>query len=45
LIIHFDSDALLGAEPVTDAAEVIKRCRWRDVAWHDAIPLDDYTRA
>ena len=45
LIIHFDGDTLLGAELVTDAAEVIKHCRWRDVAWHYAIPLDNYAGA
>jgi hypothetical protein len=45
LIIHFDDDTLAGAELVTDAAEVVIRCRWRDVAWHYAIPLDRYSTA
>lgn len=44
-VLHFDGDVLLGAELVTDPTEVLKRCRWRDVAWHYAIPLDDYTRS
>jgi hypothetical protein len=43
LIIHFGDDLLLGAELVTEPAEVVKRCRWRDIAWHYAIPLCDYT--
>jgi hypothetical protein len=46
LIIHFDDDdMLMGAEPVTDPPEVDRRCQWRDVAWHYAIPLDDYAGA
>jgi len=42
LVVHFDSDQLLGAELVTDPAEVVKRGHWRDLAWHYAIPLDEY---
>jgi len=42
LVVHFDSDRLLGAELVTDPAEVVKRGHWRDLAWHYAIPLDEY---
>jgi hypothetical protein len=45
LILHFDGDLLLGAELVTNPAEVLKHRHWRDTAWHDAIRLDDYTRA
>lgn len=45
LIMHFDGDRGLGAELVTDPAEVVKRCRWRDVAWHYAIPLDQWTQS
>lgn len=41
-VLRFDGDVLLGAELVTDPAEVLKRCQWRDVAWHYAIPLDEY---
>ena len=45
LVLHFDGDVLLGAELVTDAAEVVRRAYWRDVAWHHAIPLDKYARS
>jgi hypothetical protein len=45
LVLHFDGDVLLGAEQVTDAAEVAKRVHWRDVAWHYAVPLGKYTRS
>jgi hypothetical protein len=42
LMLHFDSDVLLGAELITDPAEVVKRNYWRDTAWHHAIPVDKY---
>jgi hypothetical protein len=42
LLLHFDGDLLLGAELVTDPAEVVRRAHWRDAAWHYAIPLDRY---
>ena len=42
LIVHFDDDVLLGAEMVTDPAEVNRRDYLRDAAWHYAIPLDQY---
>jgi Family of unknown function (DUF6879) len=42
LIVHFDGDVLLGAELVTNPAEVVKRGHWRDVAWHYAVPVDEY---
>ncbi|MGO9163087.1 MAG: DUF6879 family protein [Streptosporangiaceae bacterium] len=42
LVLRFDGDELLGAEPVSDPAEVVKRCFWRDVARHYALRLDDY---
>jgi hypothetical protein len=45
LVLHFDGDVLLGAELVTDAAEVVRRAHWRDVAWHYATPLDKYARS
>ena len=41
-VLHFDGDVLLGAELVTDPAVVVRRCYWRDVAWHYAVPLDQY---
>jgi hypothetical protein len=42
LTLHFDGDVLLGAELVTDPAEVIKRSYWRDAAWHYAVPVAEY---
>jgi hypothetical protein len=42
LILHFSDDALLGAQLVTDPAEVVKRSYWRDAAWHYATSLDGY---
>lgn len=42
LIVHFDDDVLLGAELVTDPAEVVKRGYWRDAAWHYAVPVGEY---
>lgn len=44
-VLHFDGDVLLGAKLVTDPAEVVKRCHWRDVAWHYAVPLREYARS
>lgn len=45
-ILRFDdADRLLGAELVEDPAEVLKRCYWRDVAWHYAIPWRQYSRS
>ena len=42
LSLHFDGDVLLGAELVTDPAEVVRRGYWRDAAWHYAVPVDKY---
>jgi hypothetical protein len=42
LIVHFSDDVVLGAELVTDPAEVVKRGYWRDAAWHYAVPVDRY---
>lgn len=42
LTLHFDGEVLLGAELVTDPAEVVKRSYWRDAAWHYAVPVDAY---
>jgi hypothetical protein len=45
-IMHFtDEDELLGAELVEDAATVVAHNRWRDRAWHRAVPYPDYLRA
>jgi hypothetical protein len=44
LVLHFADDVLLGAELVTDPAEVVKRGYWRDVAWHYAVPVEQYAR-
>lgn len=37
-----DDDRLLGVEVVHDPAQVLLRCQWRDVAWHYAIPWQDF---
>jgi hypothetical protein len=42
LRLHFDGDVLLGAELVTDPAEIARRARWRGVAWRHARPLGEY---
>jgi hypothetical protein len=42
LVLHFDDDVLLGAELVSDPAEVVRRAYWRDAAWHYAVPVDAY---
>ncbi len=44
LVLHFDGDELLGAEEVSDPAEIVKHCYWRDLAWHYAVRLDNYVR-
>lgn len=41
--LHFDAgDRLLGAEIITDPEVVARHCHWRDVAWHGAVPHDEY---
>jgi hypothetical protein len=41
--LRFDSaDRLLGAELIEDPAAVVRRCYWRDAAWHYAIPWRRY---
>jgi len=45
LVIQFAGDVALGPELVTDPAEVVKHCYWRDAAWHHAVPLDEYVRS
>ena len=43
--MHFtDTDELLGAELVEDGATVVEHNRFRDVAWHHAIPYTDYLK-
>jgi hypothetical protein len=43
-ILRFGSDdVLLGAEVSTDPAVVVRYCRWRDVAWHYAVPVAVYS--
>jgi hypothetical protein len=42
LTLHFDNDVLLGAELITDPAEVVRRGYWRDAGWHYAVPADAY---
>jgi hypothetical protein len=45
-IVQFsDTDELLGAEAVDDAAEIVRHCRWRDTAWHHATPYNEYVKA
>jgi hypothetical protein len=45
LSLHFDGDLLLGAELITDPAAVVQRARWRDAAWHYAVPVGEYAGA
>ncbi|MEV5409751.1 DUF6879 family protein [Thermopolyspora sp. NPDC052614] len=43
-VLHCDdADRLLGAELIVDPAEVVKRCRWRDVAWSHATGWRQYS--
>jgi hypothetical protein len=42
LRLHFSGDVLLGAELITEPAEVVKRAYWREVAWHYAVPVNEY---
>lgn len=45
-VLRFDdTDRLLGAELIEDPAEVVKRCHWRDVAWHYATEWGRYSRS
>lgn len=44
-ILHFgDDDVLLGAEIHTDPAVIVQHCYWRDLAWHYAVQLVEYTK-
>jgi hypothetical protein len=41
--MHFDdAENFLGGEIIADAAEIVKHNYWRDVAWHRAVPRDDF---
>lgn len=41
--MHFDdADHFLGAEVVTDPAEVVQHAYWRDAAWHHAMRRDEF---
>lgn len=44
-VVRFtEDDQLLGAEPVEDPAHIIQANAWRDVAWHHAVPYDQYVK-
>lgn len=43
--MHFaDDDRFLGAELIEDPAVVVEHNYWRDAAWHNAIPRDDFAK-
>ncbi len=43
VVLHLDDEGVrLGVEVVDDPVEVLKRCQWRDIAWHYAIPYRQY---
>lgn len=44
VVMRFDDDtnAMLGWELAPDPAAVVRYNYWRDVAWHHAVPRDDY---
>jgi hypothetical protein len=42
-VLHLDDEGVrLGVEVVDDPVEVLKRCQWRDAAWHYAVPFREY---
>jgi hypothetical protein len=42
-VLRFDADDVrIGVEVIDDPVEVLKRCQWRDIAWHYAIPYRDF---
>lgn len=44
--LNFDADdQLTSFELIDDPGEVVWRCRWRDAAWHYAIPYHKYRSA
>jgi hypothetical protein len=41
--MHFDDgNALVGAEIIEDAMEIVQHNYWRDAAWHHAMRRDDF---
>jgi hypothetical protein len=43
VVLRFDDDDhLLGVQVLDDPAEVVRRCQWRDAAWHHAVAWSDY---
>lgn len=45
-VVHFtEADELIGAEPVTDPAEVLRAVRWQDTAWQHAQPYRAFVKA
>ncbi|MBB5120006.1 DUF6879 family protein [Streptomyces eurocidicus] len=43
-LLHFDAaDRITGIELITDPVEVVRCCRIRDAAWHQAIGYEQFT--
>jgi hypothetical protein len=43
IVMRFDeADRLIGGELVEDPAQIVQANYWRDVAWHKAVPRDDF---
>ena len=43
--LHFgDGDQRVGVKLLEDPTAVARRCQWRDLAWHHAVPFAEYTR-
>jgi Family of unknown function (DUF6879) len=43
VVLHLDDEGVrLGVEMIDDPIEVLRRCQWRDAAWHHAIPFREY---
>jgi hypothetical protein len=41
--MHFgDDDRFLGGEVITDPATIMQHNYWRDVAWHHAVPRNEF---
>jgi hypothetical protein len=41
--MHFDDgDRFLGGEVIDDPAVIVQHNYWRDAAWHQAVPRDDF---
>lgn len=41
-IVHRDATGTLGGEVVTDTGSVVQHKEWRQLAWQNAIPFDQY---